>query len=91
MADRHFDLDFLKRIWALPTSLGLLLGGIACHASPAGSPSGKAVSPDGVEIHFDERGRPKGNPTLVLIHGWSNNRDLWFLGSKWVYLAVTRV
>jgi pimeloyl-ACP methyl ester carboxylesterase len=39
--------------------------------------SGKAncVAPDGVEIHFDAQGN--GNPALVFVHGWANNRSIW--------------
>lgn len=35
----------------------------------------KALSSDGVKISFDVVG--EGEPTLVLIHGWSNNRTIW--------------
>ncbi len=33
------------------------------------------ASSDGVPIHFDVYG--EGSPTLVLVHGWSNNRTYW--------------
>ncbi len=33
------------------------------------------TSSDGVKISFDMQG--EGNPALVLIHGWSNNRSIW--------------
>lgn len=34
-----------------------------------------AISSDGNEIYFDVIG--KGEPTLVFVHGWSNNRGVW--------------
>lgn len=34
-----------------------------------------AISSDGVKISFDMLG--EGEPALVLIHGWSNNRSIW--------------
>ena len=30
---------------------------------------------DGVEIRFDQQGN--GSPTLIFVHGWSNNRSIW--------------
>lgn len=38
-------------------------------------PDNVAISSDGVKISFDKQG--KGKPTLVFIHGWSNNRSIW--------------
>ncbi len=34
-----------------------------------------AVSTDGVNISFDVQG--EGEPTLVFIHGWTNNKTIW--------------
>jgi len=36
---------------------------------------GVATSADGVAIHYDVRGT--GDPTLVLVHGWTNPRTIW--------------
>lgn len=33
------------------------------------------VAPDGVEIRFNAQGY--GNPALVFVHGWANNRSIW--------------
>ena len=33
------------------------------------------ISSDGVEISFDQQG--KGEPALVFVHGWANNRSVW--------------
>ena len=38
-------------------------------------PDNVAISQDGVKISFDKQG--EGEPTLVFIHGWSNNRSIW--------------
>ena len=38
-------------------------------------PDNIAISSDGVKISFDLQG--EGEPALVLIHGWSNNRSIW--------------
>jgi len=38
-------------------------------------PDNVAISSDGVKISFDKQG--DGEPTLVFIHGWSNNRSIW--------------
>jgi pimeloyl-ACP methyl ester carboxylesterase len=34
-----------------------------------------AVSSDGVEISYHKQG--KGNPTLVFVHGWTNDKTIW--------------
>ncbi len=34
-----------------------------------------AMSPDGVKISFEKLGT--GEPALVFIHGWSNNKTIW--------------
>ena len=33
------------------------------------------TSSDGVEIRFDRQGG--GNPTLIFVHGWANDRSIW--------------
>ena len=38
-------------------------------------PDNVAISSDGVKISFDIQG--EGNPALVFVHGWSNNRSIW--------------
>jgi len=39
------------------------------------SPTARAIAPDGIEIAFQVYGA--GEPTLVLVHGWSCNRSYW--------------
>lgn len=39
-----------------------------------------AISADGVSIAYEVRG--KGEPTLVFVHGWSNNRGVWDAQTK---------
>ena len=36
---------------------------------------GEARSADGVAIRYDARG--SGDPALVLVHGWTNTREIW--------------
>jgi pimeloyl-ACP methyl ester carboxylesterase len=50
-------------------SLILIIGGCAKE------PDNIAISSDGVKISFDVQG--EGEPTLIFIHGWSNNRSIW--------------
>ncbi|TET46547.1 alpha/beta hydrolase, partial [candidate division TA06 bacterium] len=38
-------------------------------------PDNVAISSDGVKISFDIQG--EGEPALVFVHGWSNNRTIW--------------
>jgi pimeloyl-ACP methyl ester carboxylesterase len=38
-------------------------------------PDNVAISPDGIKISFDKQGA--GKPTIVFVHGWSNNRSVW--------------
>jgi len=52
----------------------LALALAACEAPPAATP-GRTQSADEVEIHYDVRGA--GEPTLVLVHGWMNTREIW--------------
>jgi pimeloyl-ACP methyl ester carboxylesterase len=39
-----------------------------------------AISADGVSIAYEVRG--EGEPALVFVHGWSNNRALWDVQTK---------
>ena len=41
----------------------------------SGTVSGETSSADGVRIRYDVRGA--GEPTLVLVHGWTNSREIW--------------
>ena len=41
----------------------------------ASEPDNVVVSSDGVKISFDVQG--EGEPALVFVHGWSNNRSMW--------------
>jgi pimeloyl-ACP methyl ester carboxylesterase len=50
-------------------SLSLFLTG--CKSKSYNS----AVSSDGVQINFDVKGN--GEPALIFVHGWSNNRSIW--------------
>ena len=55
----------------------------AAAEAPAPTASGAAgnatahsvLSPDGVEIHYDDLGA--GKPALVFVHGWSCDRSYW--------------
>ena len=38
-------------------------------------PDNVAISSDGVKISFDKQG--DGEPTLIFVHGWGNNRSIW--------------
>ncbi len=40
-----------------------------------GKPTSKTITADRNSIHFEVHGT--GNPSLVLIHGWSNNLHFW--------------
>ena len=52
-------------------SVSLLVVFTDCSKEPLTS----IQSFDGVTVDFDNVG--KGEPTLLLIHGWSNNRSIW--------------
>ena len=41
----------------------------------AGAPENAVTASDGVQIAFDVRGA--GEPTIVLVHGWSNDHTIW--------------
>jgi len=57
-----------RALWYVVSSILILHG---CNTKP----DTIAVSPDGVNIRFDVRG--EGEPTIVFVHGWSNNRSIW--------------
>lgn len=44
---------------------------------PVVSRSGVAISAGGVVVQYEVRGEPTDAPTLVLVHGWSNTREVW--------------
>jgi len=41
----------------------------------ADEPDNTAISKDGVNISFSKQG--EGEPTIILVHGWSNNKSIW--------------
>lgn len=58
----------------------LAVTAMAGSCSPGGSVrpdivAGETLSADGVPIRYEVRGA--GQPTLVLVHGWSNDRTIW--------------
>ena len=55
----------------LPLFLSILFVCSACTYEPVTS----ATSFDGVEINFSNQG--KGEPVIVLVHGWTNNKSIW--------------
>jgi pimeloyl-ACP methyl ester carboxylesterase len=53
---------------------GVLIAVVGC--SPAvGSDKQSATAPDGVDIVYEVFGGD--DPTIVLVHGWTNNRQFW--------------
>lgn len=51
--------------------IALILFSYGCTKQP----DNVAISSDGVKISFDQQG--KGEPVLIFVHGWSNNRRVW--------------
>jgi pimeloyl-ACP methyl ester carboxylesterase len=51
----------------------VILSLIICSCT--NEPENIAISPDGVEISFLQQG--KGEPALIFVHGWSNNKSIW--------------
>jgi pimeloyl-ACP methyl ester carboxylesterase len=43
--------------------------------SCSNEPDNTATSDDGVNIVFDKQG--EGNPAIIFVHGWANNRSIW--------------
>lgn len=61
-------------------SRGMTMGGLVLLAlllslNCSTQPDNAAGSTDGVAIHFSQRG--EGEPAIVFVHGWSNNRSIW--------------
>lgn len=54
---------------------GILLLIVSIMACKEETPIHSVTSSDGVEVHFTNKG--KGTPTIVFIHGWSNQRTIW--------------
>jgi pimeloyl-ACP methyl ester carboxylesterase len=50
---------------------------VGCNAGAPGTTvtQGETLSSDGVAISYDVRGA--GDPTIVLVHGWTNPRAIW--------------
>ncbi len=54
-------------------------------------PDNTAISSDGVKISFESQG--KGEPALLFVHGWANNKSLWddqmkYFSKKYQSVAV---
>ena len=60
-----------KKLFLLCCIISLIL----CFYGCTNTPDNVAISSDEVEISFDKQG--EGEPTLVFIHGWGNNRSIW--------------
>ena len=60
-----------KNLFLLCCIISLIL----CIYGCTNTPDNVAISLDEVEISFDKQG--EGEPTLVFIHGWGNNRSIW--------------
>ena len=60
-----------KIIFICCTAIALFL--LSCGRSER--PDNVALSPDGVDIRFDQQG--EGEPTIIFVHGWTNNRSVW--------------
>ena len=60
-----------KNLFLLCCIISLIL----CIYGCTNTPDNVAISSDEVEISFDKQG--EGEPTLVFIHGWGNNRSIW--------------
>lgn len=79
----------MRRHALLAGAVVLLLGACARHAPPAAESAARAAPPapiadgapqivdsaDGVHIEYQVYGR--GEPAVVLIHGWANNANYW--------------
>ena len=53
----------------------ILITLLLINSSCKNEPDNVAISSDGVNISFDNQGA--GEPTLVFIHGWTNNKTIW--------------
>lgn len=70
---------------AAPLLLTAWLAGCAAGGPTTDARTGEARSADGVAIRYDIRG--SGEPALVLVHGWTNDRGVW--GQHLTTLAET--
>lgn len=52
-----------------------IMGALAVVLACASNGTRTVISPDGVAVQYEIFGA--GEPTLVLVHGWSNNRTFW--------------
>jgi len=52
----------------------LLVALLSCSQAEEPGPQ-SVTAPDGVEIVYDVFG--ESDPTIVLVHGWTNNREFW--------------
>lgn len=64
----------MKRSLLVP-SLFWVFAGCATGETERAVTTGEALSSDGVPIRYEARGN--GNPSIVLIHGWTNTRRIW--------------
>jgi len=64
----------MRRFTATLLFLGLFAG-VNARAQDATGAKGEARSADGVAIRYEVRGM--GEPALVLVHGWTNSREIW--------------
>jgi pimeloyl-ACP methyl ester carboxylesterase len=60
-----------KKLFSVYCVIALILLAYGC----AGEPDNVAISSDGVRISFDRQG--DGEPTLIFVHGWANNKGIW--------------
>jgi pimeloyl-ACP methyl ester carboxylesterase len=60
---------------AATTLFATLLTGCTNPTPQASDVEGEARSADGVPIRYEARGR--GDPAIVLVHGWTNSRAIW--------------
>lgn len=58
-----------------PLLLALFISGVQLISSCKSEPVTSIDSFDGVRLNFDNEG--KGDISLVLVHGWANNRSIW--------------
>jgi pimeloyl-ACP methyl ester carboxylesterase len=55
--------------------LVILAAGCATRTSESLDVAGEARSTDGIPIRYESRG--SGQPAIMLVHGWTNSRDIW--------------
>lgn len=80
---------FMKKKYLILSGLLFALALIICGCTS--EPVTVATSADGVEIVFSNQG--KGDPAILLVHGWTNNNTIWdlqvpVLSEKYQVLAV---